>query len=119
MINCKFIGFRRAVLVMDKAQVNMKDCMVDWTTEQDYKATMPVVCGAAPQSVGTSQLGYPKHRILQHPALVYIDPGLVWRHAFICMCADASHFCDNFMIDPAVFDATHRSLLLGPSPCCK
>jgi hypothetical protein len=45
MTNCKFIGFRRAVEVINKAQVIMKDCLVDLTTGQAYAAMWPVVRG--------------------------------------------------------------------------
>jgi hypothetical protein len=45
MTNCKFIGFRRAVVVMDMAQVNMKDCLVELTTQQPHAAEVPVVSG--------------------------------------------------------------------------
>jgi hypothetical protein len=43
MTNCKFIGFRRAVQVINKAQVIMKDCLVDLRTEQPDAAMWPVV----------------------------------------------------------------------------
>jgi hypothetical protein len=45
MTNCKFIGFRRALSVGDKAQVTMKDCLVQLTTQHPYTAVKPVVCG--------------------------------------------------------------------------
>jgi hypothetical protein len=43
MVNCRFIGFRQALNVWSKAQVSMKDCMVDFSTGQAYSADLPVV----------------------------------------------------------------------------
>jgi hypothetical protein len=43
MINCKFLGFRRAVVIETKAHVTMKDCLVDLTVDQPYAMTASMV----------------------------------------------------------------------------
>jgi hypothetical protein len=63
MTNCKVIAFRRGVLVRDKAQVCMKDCILDLTTKQPLAAVTGVVCGILSDSNRT---------LLHHPMLTLV-----------------------------------------------